>query len=201
MKNLSVVIRVTFILSVLLLSSCAGAKLSNIWEDNAYVGHNPKNVLVVGIADLVQDRIMFENTFVKKFHEHGIKATSLSSISSKKEITRDDYKKTALRLGCDAIFVTELVDVIEEEVTTTVNQPLDMEPAVESLPDLFYRREKRDKLEKHFIMENKLYDSSNGKLIWKARSDSVNSGSMKENIESVSSAVMKNLRAGKLISK
>ncbi|MEN6623916.1 MAG: hypothetical protein ABFD50_20520 [Smithella sp.] len=194
MKSLSAIV---IFISCIVLVSCTGAKLSNIQEDKSYIGRSLQNVLIAGIADLKRDRILFEKTFIKKFNEYGIKATSLSSISYQNKITR----KTALKLGYDAIFVTKLIDVNNEEITTTINRPLDMEPKIESLPELFYRREKHDTVKTKYVMENKLYDSYTGKLIWKARSDTVNSGSMNKNIESVSNAVMKNLYDLKIINK
>jgi hypothetical protein len=191
---------VTIIASPFLLTACAGTKLVDTWKDNTYTGPNIQNVLVIGVSDQYEKRTLFEEIFVRKFKRYGVNATSLTSVARIKAVTIDYSKAQAMRLGCDAIFTVQLISINEEEVIRVIYPPQNISSnEAEFFPQLITPSAEYNVEEKHYVMENNLYEASTGKLIWKGRSDTVNPHSMIDNLELASRAVMKNLHARKLI--
>ena len=201
MTNLSKRIIITPIIGLFLLSSCGGTKLINEWKDSSYEQRYLQNVLVVGISDLFEKRKL-EDAFVRNFQEHGIKAVSFTSISQKKKVTRADIRTEALKLNDDAIFMVRLISISEEKVIERIAPPPEVSPdwsysfPIYTLepPPTEYEIEK-----KHIVLECDLYDASTGKLMWRVRSETIKPGSTINIIDSISKAVIKNLRHDKLI--
>jgi hypothetical protein len=200
MNNRSVSAGIIIIIGLLLLSSCARTKFTDIWKDSTYQGPHLKNILVIGIADQYDQRLLFENTFVSRFEERGATAMSIASVSGKKEVTIDDSRAGARQLGCDAIFAVRLIGITEEELTRVIYPATNMSnPEDEYLPQLFVEPQRYNMIITHYVMESSLYETAAGRLIWRARSDTVNPHSMTDNVERVAKAVMRNLHNRKLI--
>jgi hypothetical protein len=192
---------VALVMGLFFLSSCGGTKLINPWMDSAYKGRYLKNVLVVGMSDLLDRRTLFEDTFARNFQEQGVNTVSLASLAPKKEATREDAKAEAVKAGMDAIFAIRLVSISEKEFLARVVPPpetsgLDMGYSVLSLapPETDYVKDK-----KLIVMESTLYDTATEKIIWRTRTETIDPQSIGDLTDAISRAVMKNLRANKLI--
>ncbi|HUL00544.1 MAG TPA: hypothetical protein VLX29_06765 [Nitrospirota bacterium] len=192
---------IALIMSLFFLSSCTGTKLINEWKDSSYERRYLQNALVVGISDLF-DKRKLEDVFARNFQENGVKAVTFASIYQKKKATRDDIRAEAAKLNNDAIFIVRLISMSDEEVRERIAPPPQISPDWSySFPiyTLDTRPTEYDIQKKHIVLECSLYDTSNGKLIWRVRSETIKPGSTIDVIDSISRAVMKNLHHDKLI--
>jgi hypothetical protein len=150
---------------------------------------------------------MFEDVFTEKFKKKGTDAVpSYSVILTFKDLNKDAVLNEAEKLRIDTILVTELLGVKEEYIHY---EPLDYDP---------YKG--RGALSRHFAGSSKyayankpvsytkmesvrlqttLYQRETEELIWTSVTETFRPESVKEVIDSLSSAVMKSLRANKLV--
>jgi hypothetical protein len=188
------------LLILLVTTSCATTELNSVWKDSAYKGGFLKKVMVVGVSDNLRNRKMFEEVFAKAFKDNGIEAIpSFSAILLAKDLNRDTIKNEAERRGIDAILVTHLSDIKEKEVHY---EPLDYEiyfyQYYRKIKQYDYAPQSYTKV-KEVRMKNNLYEVKTEKLIWSARSETVDPETANEVISSLSRAVLESLRSHKLI--
>ncbi|HVO67042.1 MAG TPA: hypothetical protein VMT12_11210 [Syntrophales bacterium] len=201
MENLSKQVVISIIISLFLLTSCAGIKLTGEWKDSSYEHRYVEDILVVGTSDLF-DKQKLEDIFVRDFQEHGVKAVSFASIYQKKKATRADVRAEAVKLKNDAIFMARVISMSDEEVRERVMPPVEIFPLWSDyfpVYTLYTPSQEYTIREKHILLECSLYDTSTGKLIWRVCSETIKPGSTIDIFDSISRAVMKNLRNDKLI--
>ncbi len=201
MKNLSKGAGLTIIACIILLSSCGGTKLSGTWKNSAYEGRYVKKVLVVRISQQY-DRKQLEDAFVKRLQEHRVNAVSLRSISLEKKSASYDVKAEAVKLQCDAVLKIQLVSINEKEERMDIAPPPDISPEwsysfpihmLQTMPTEY------EVVKEDIVVESSLYDTSTGRLIWRARSETIKRGSIGSLIDSMSKTVIEDIRNNKLI--
>jgi hypothetical protein len=185
---------------LLVTTSCATTKLSSVWKDSTYTGGVLKKVMVVGLSDNLRNRKMFEEVFTKAFRDNGLEAIpSLSVILLAKDLNRDTIKDEAERRGIDAILVTHLSDIKEEEVHY---EPLDYEiyfyQYYRKVQQYDYAPQSYTQI-KDVQMKSNLYETKTEKLIWSASSETIDPKSVNEVIGSLCKAVLESLRSHMLI--
>lgn len=183
------------------LTSCGPTKLTGVWKDSAYTGGYLKSVMVVGVAENLRNRKMFEQFFAEQFQHNGVKAFASSDvISEDKKLDKDTIRGFAEKLGVDAVLVTHLagVDEKEEYIPSTYNY----------VPSPHYHNLGRHYpavygsvhepgyyvTHKYVRLENNLYETRTEKLIWSSASETINPASVNETVESLCKVVMKSLR-------
>ena len=188
------------LLILLVTTSCTTTKLNSVWKDSAYTGGALKKVMVVGVSDNLRNRKMFEEVFAKAFKDNGLDAIpSFSVILLAKDLKTDAIKDEAERRGIDAILVTHLSDIKEEEVHY---EPLDYEiyfyQYYRKVRQYDYAPQSYTQI-KDVQMKSNLYDVKTEKLIWSASSETIDPKSVNEVIDSLCKAVLESLRSHKLI--
>jgi hypothetical protein len=194
------------IIALFFLTACAPTKLTAVYKDSSYTGGSLESVLVVGVAENLRNRKMFEQFFAEQFQNNGVKAfSSADSIPSDKELNKETIKGLAEKLGADAVLVTHLVGVDEKEeyippAYTNVPSPHHhaLGPYYSGVygyvhnPGYYVTHE-------YVRLENNLYETKTEKLIWSSSSETINPASVNETIESLCKVVMKSLRDHQLI--
>jgi hypothetical protein len=93
------------------LCACAGTvDTTGRWRDPARVRKFQK-VLVIGIADRMLYRRMYEDEFVKRFAAHGVTAKQSYLAVPGDAPTREQLEAAVAEQHCDAALVTHLVDI------------------------------------------------------------------------------------------
>jgi hypothetical protein len=148
---------------------------------------------------------MFEDVFTEKFKKTGTDAVpSYSAILTFKDLNKDRVLNEAEKLGINTILVTQLLGVEEENV---FYDPLDYDShkgkykfsshfsgsAVYAHSPVSYT-----KMESVRLLTN-LYQRETEELLWTAVTETLRPESVKEVIDSLSSAVMQSLRKNKLV--
>ncbi len=187
------------IMASFILTSCATTKLTGVYKDSTYTGGSLSSVLVVGVAENLRNRKMFEQFFAEQFKNNGVEAfSSADVIPSDKKLDKNTIKNLAEKLGADAVLVTHLEAVEEkgEYIPDAYNQNLGRHYSrvYGHVHDPGYYV-----THQYVRLENNLYEIKTEKLIWSSSSETINPESANEVIESLCKVVMKNLRANGLI--
>lgn len=204
-NQMKFVLTILVTISVFVLIACAPTKLTEVYKDSAYTGGTLKSIMVVGVADNLRKRKMFEEFFVEQFLINGVNAfSSVAVIPLKKELNKDTIKGQAEKLGVDAVLVTHLAGVEEKEDYVLPTQTFI--PGPQGHLGRHYTRVYGYVHEpgyyvthKYVRLENNLYEIKTEKLIWSSSSETINPESANEVIESLCKVVMKSLRDNGLI--
>jgi hypothetical protein len=191
----------------LLVVSCATTrtKLTKTWTDESYQGSKFTDVMVIGVTEVEATRRSFENRFVNRLKATGIEAVSSAAVlPSETKLDKDKIVSEIKRRGVDAVLVTHLVEVEEEEISsplTTQARPDDYHggyvEAYAAAYDSVHHPEYTVKVKVR--LETKLYDAKADKLIWSAESTTMQAGSDAEAMNSVIDALVKDLQKSKLL--
>ncbi len=192
--------------SLLLMIACAPTKFASVWKNDSYTGGPLKSVLVVGVSENLKNRKMFEDVFTEKFKKTGTDAVpSYSVILIFKDLNKDRVLNEAEKLGIDTILVTQLLGVEEE---TVFYDPLDYDPYkgraghfgrhFAGASKYAHSQLTYTKMESVRLLTN-LYQRETEELLWTSVTETLRPESVKEVIDSLSSAIMKSLRTNKLV--
>lgn len=188
---------------VFLTLSCGGTKLTQTQVDEAYKGEPVSDILVIAITGNEDARRSFERQYVAHLESVGVEA-----ISSEEAIPMPadlELKKEAIvdaidRFGSDAVLITHLMGVGEEEIYTRGRQ------TYRDYYGFYYHHynyvhdpgysSTRTSLQ----LETNLFDVKTEKRIWSGQSDTWSRDSKEEIINDVIGVVIKDLQKNNLIS-
>ena len=191
---------------LLFISSCATTKLTSTWKDKDYTGGNYKSVLIVGAAEKLTNRIMFEDALVKQFKSIGIDAFSSFSVTSpNKAVDKDTIKAAAKKQGAEAVLVTHFIRVEKKDVyVPPMSHPVPYGSRYQF--DNYYRAvvdyahvPGYTTQQEYVTLESNLFETRTEKMIWSATSETFEPKSVKEVIDALSKVVIKSLREYQLI--
>ena len=185
------------------IASCSTTKLTSTQVDSTNKGGYINSVMIAGVSNDLERRKMFEAEFVRQFKSHGVKAVSSNAvIGPDKEINKDSIKGEAVKLGIETIFVTHLISVEEK----TVSRPTRTQHYLGRPFGTYYHNSKEranspeiELKRKNVKLESRLFEVSTEKMIWSTTSETFESKSAKDVIDSLSQAVIKNLRDNKFV--
>ncbi|MFC1823587.1 hypothetical protein ACFL9T_12830 [Thermodesulfobacteriota bacterium] len=171
-------------------------KLTSSKFDSSYKGGHLKSVMIVAMAKKTGNRKIFEDTFVKEFQSHDVKAvSSMGVVPQGKESDKNILKAEAEKLGIEHLLVIQLVDIKEKKEEISI--PLSG-PGI-TLPSHRYNMPTLGIKETRVKLESRLYEFKTEKRIWSAASESVDPKSTKEIVEQLSGKVMKSLKKSNLL--
>jgi hypothetical protein len=196
--------RILIALLLLPLIGCT-TTLNSAWVERERAGKPIRKTLVVGIAEREGQRRTFEDTFVQRLAQVGVQAqASYRVMPEGQPPTRDNVDAAVGNTDCDSVFVTSYVRTDREMVYTEPMTPY-------YGPGGYY-------WDRHYswyygavttpgywsevttvILENNLYDTATGKLIWSAESESFNPSSADEIVRTLADQVINDLRMKRLL--
>ena len=198
----------TFALSAsFLFYSCATTKITNTWIDDGYRGAPFSDLFVIGVAKEEKTRRSFENKFVEKLKAAGIQAVASSSVMpSDQKIEKEAILAAIEKLDIDAVLVTRLVSLTEEEIrspsTSEYGRPDDYQGRYSSDYSTEYSYTHQPAQYSTSVrvgLETKLYDAGTEKLIWAATSKTANPKSKTKLFDAVIEAFVRDLKKNKLL--
>ena len=190
-----------------LFSSCATTKITETWKDDGYRGAPFSDLFVIGVAKEEKTRRSFENKFVEKLKAAGIQAVASSSVmESDQKIEKAAILAAIEKLDIDAVLVTRLVSLKEEEIrspaTGEYGGPGDYHGRYYGDYGTAYgysRQPTQYTTSVRVGLETKLYDAGTEKLIWAATSKTANPKSNIKLFEAVIEALVRDLKKNKLL--
>jgi hypothetical protein len=182
---------------LVIATSCATTTLKSVWRDSEYRGGPLRNVLIIGVDTNPIVKELLEDEFAGQLKAEGTAAVPSHTILSEEEILDKGTIVSKMKeRGIDSVLVVSVADV---KVTGTYESY----PPYSSIGDFStdyaaccqYVPGGRD-----VFIETRIFDARFDKLIWSALSETiVESPSLRFSIESVVLAVIKDLRAKKLL--
>jgi hypothetical protein len=164
-------------------------------------------LFVIGVAKEEKTRRSFENKFVEKLKAAGVQAVASSSVMpSDQQIEKAAILAAIEKLDIDAVLVTRLVSLTEEEIrspsTSESGSPDDYQGRYYSdySTAYGYTHQPSDYTTSLRVgLETKLYDAGTEKLIWSATSKTANPKSKIKLFDSVIEALVRDLKRNKLL--
>ncbi|MCP4404666.1 MAG: hypothetical protein GY801_46100 [bacterium] len=188
------------IVAAFTLMSCGGAtntQLTSAWKDENYAEGPVSTVMIVGVAQEMNTRVLFENTFADFFAQYGVEAvSSAAAMPDDSELDKDEIKAKAEELGIENVLVTHLAGTDDEDVYTTPVKAPASDRFSTYYAQVYGQTPTRETLgEREYVfLENKLYDVATEELIWSGRSTSVDPYSLNELIQDLGKAVTADLQ-------
>ena len=187
------------------LTFCSSTKLTHVWKDDAYSGRPIGNVLVLAVANEIAIRRSYETKFVEKLRQAGVEAEpSFTLLPSTGELQKEEIVAAVNKVGADSVIITHLVRVDEKEVYRP--------PEIRSVPMYGYgyyghygrayeyiHRPGYTTTKVNVVLETNLYHVADEKLMWSARSETIDRGSEERLMESVIDSVISDLKAKNLL--
>lgn len=205
-------IRIYGILLILLLSVILGAcspltTLTLTWNDDTYSKVPLTDVLVLGISEDPLRRRLFEDSFVQAFTKQGSQATaSYRVLPSSQKLDQDRVKHIVSSSNFQVVLATHLLGVDEEEVYHP--------PRSYIVPRSYFV----GGIYRHYVtiwdyihepgyysqhvavrLETNIYDAATERLVWSARSETLDPNSTTELIESTVNTITDKLREQKFL--
>lgn len=200
MKHRIALITATIAIIGVLLGCGGSVSLINVWTDPGYRGDKIEKMLVVGMAPREQTRSIFEYQLTNEFKINGVNAmASLDGMPKDEEISKEAFTKYFKDLNLDAVLVTGLVRADTTETYVSGNSY-----AVSSGYSrdfwgyyhsnwIIYNEPGYIQETTEYIIESTLYETANGKIIWRGISKAVNPENVIDVIEDLSKTLVQRL--------
>lgn len=165
---------------LLLLSSCATTSLTTTWHDAQYSGQNTlQDVLIIGVIKEETIRRLYEDSFAAKFAESNIQAIpSYSLQNSDIKPTRESIDRAIAESGAQFVLITRHLGTDRKEHYRPP-EPVYTDPFYSRYHNYhpFAYRQMYTPGYTYTVttvsLEANLYDARTEKLVWSARSQSV----------------------------
>jgi hypothetical protein len=205
--QISPFLRRTFIVILALVTSgCASITVVDSWKDESYTELPIQKILIVVTAEDERSRRVAEDSVAKAFREANAEAVAgYTLLPGAVQIDEESIAKAIEGKGFDVVLIASH----ENTETTSVYVPGEVRTEVIGAPyyggrgggGRYNRREYRTIEQPGYYREDKvvtldtnLYETTGGKLIWSARSQSDNPQSVNDLVEPLAKEIIKHLK-------
>ncbi len=191
----------------ILLSSCASTSLTNAWHDQSYSGANSlDDVLVIAVTEEETSRRLYEDGFVAKLAESGVRVIPSYSLQvSDIEPTKQAVQTAVAMAKARFVLITRHLTT-DKKQHYSPPQPLYVDPYYSSVYRYYpmaYREVRYSPGYTYTVttvsIESNLYDAQTEKLIWSAQSKSVDPKMSKSYFDGLVNVFAKDLQDKKLL--
>ena len=191
----------------ILLSSCASTSLTNAWHDQSYSGANSlDDVLVIAVTEEETSRRLYEDGFVAKLAESGVRGIPSYSLQvSDIEPTKQAVQAAVAMAKARFVLITRHLTT-DKKQHYSPPQPLYVDPYYSSVYRYYpmaYREVRYSPGYTYTVttvsIESNLYDAQTEKLIWSAQSKSVDPKMSKSYFDGLVNVFAKDLQDKKLL--
>jgi hypothetical protein len=187
------------LLVTLLGAGCASTQLASTWSAPGVTPRPFRNLVVFGVAANGKVRRAYEDSFVAALRAHGVKARPGYGLLPDGGLGGAEAVAKAVSLsGADGVIITHLVGGRSETVYVPPRTYLDPNLSGSLYP--YYTRVYGYVTQPGYYanfpvlqLETNLYDAARGKLVWSARSQTMDPGSEKTTINEVIATVTRGL--------
>ena len=199
MKNFNSLIihSILFILIIITFSSCSSTtQLENEWSDKSYNKQGFKKILIFGMATKSWKKKVYENEFVTAFKKYDIEAIAAwEELPEDEELSKETFDKYFKDQNIDAVLVARETGMSTKEtmygggssfVAVGFHGFYVSTSAVYQVPGYLSQ-------ETYIYMDTKLFDTTEGKMVWSATSQSYEPKTTSDVIKSVTYIVVNQL--------
>ena len=191
---------ILFLFTVLVLGACATKRPAMEWRDEGFSG-TLDNILIIAAIERSTRRRVYEDEFVETLATLNVEATpSYELMTTSLTISRESVEAAIKRQDIDAVLVTRLLGVKEEEVyqpPTYYDHHRGYHRyythALESDNRAYYRRFKV------LTLETNIYDAATKELVWSMQSESIEPSVPRNLVEEQINLAIRTLQARGLI--
>jgi hypothetical protein len=163
------------ILPLLATASNGGHRLVDRWRNPDFESREFRNLLVIGIADLTEERKQFENKFVSHLRSRDIDGVTSYSIVPRLDqpVQRDKLVRQLDEMGVDGAITVRLVplkSISETEWAIAWDEQMDRFGTIRELIDETLPIE--NVKSKEYGVEVALWEGTNWTRVWGARTNS-----------------------------
>lgn len=174
---------VIILVSTLFFTSCGTSSLTATWHDSSYGGSAIlKDVLVIAVAKDVTIKRLYEDSFVEKLADagaHGVAGYTLNQPDIKPE--KEAIEAAVKEAGASSVLITRYLGTdTKEHYRPPQRTSIYADPYYSSIRG-YYPMAYREVYTPGYtvtvttiFLESNLYDAKTGKLVWTARSESIN---------------------------
>ena len=164
-------------LAIVSLTSCTSTRLISAWEPNTMDQFAPGKILVTGMSDDMEKRVMFENAMAEALKQKDMVAiTSISLIPDLKNMNNDSVIAEAKNQGIDFVMMTRIVEIGVKDVYVPDYNPILTGYYSDNRNNYGeihkYQRTVCMK-QQHVILRSEIFNSKTGELIWSGISDTI----------------------------
>jgi hypothetical protein len=190
---------ITSLLFVIILFSCSPtSQFTNIYIDDAFKGIQIKKALVVGMAKEEWKRRVYENEFRQDLMKHNVEVlTAWQELPKGETISKETFYKYFSDKNIDAVFVVMAAGSITESTMSrgsSANVYAGFYGFYISSASYYYSPITTSE-ETTVYMQTNIYETTEGILIWSAKSQSFEPQSTGDVIKTVSYNVVNKLAA------
>ena len=191
----------------LLLYSCASTSLTSTWHDQSYAGNNSlRDVLVIAVTEEETSRRLYEDGFVTKLGESGVRGIPSYSLQvSDIEPTKQAVQTAVAMADARYVLITRHLST-DKKQHYSPPEPIYVDPYYSSMHryyPLAYREVRYRPGYTYTVttvsIESNLYDAQTEKLIWSAQSKSVDPNMSKSFFDGLVDVFAKDLKEKKLL--
>ena len=195
-------------LSALFISSCATSSLVATWHDDNYSGVDAlDNVLIIAVTNDETIKRLYEDIFVEKLVESGIRAQASYKLSeSDIKPDRESMQKAIDESGAGALLITRYLGTDVKEHYHPPQRTMLWSDPYYSRYYRYYPMAYREVYSPGYTvtvttvsLESNLYDTRTGKLIWSVRSESVNPSMTRKYVKELVSLCVNDLKKNNLM--
>jgi hypothetical protein len=173
-------LRLLLLFSVVILPGCASVSPQNSWKDPAATAKKYKKLLVVGIADRVQMRQVFEEVFAGEVGKRGVTGIASYTLTGVEPTrpSRESVEEAVKKTGADGVITTRLVDIkrnkSEQSGFIMTSRGLTNVAGIPVTYASFASQPVEITQSTEAAIETNLFDSGTGLLVWSLTSGAVN---------------------------
>jgi hypothetical protein len=176
-----------------IFTGCAAVSVQSSWKDPTVHTKQYRKLLVVGIADKMQMRQVFEEVFAGELQQKGVTGIASYTITgSQDKLSRAALEEAVRKSGADGVITTRMVSIKAKKDTRTGFIVTDRGYTNPNFSDsdiyptdlfdyygetvsyaTFEHRGVEVTTSKKYIMETNLFDSSTRRLTWSGTSRAV----------------------------
>ena len=207
-RNFRTLWRLLLLLTIsLLLYSCATSSLTATWHDQNYAGNDSlRDVLVIAVTEEETSRRLYEDGFVAKLSESGVRGIpSYSLQESDIEPTKQAVQTAVSMAGARYVLITRHLGT-DKKQHYSPPEPIYVDPYYSQMHryyPLAYREVRYRPGSTYTVttvsIESNLYDAQSEKLIWSAQSKSVDPNMSKSFFDGLVDVFVKDLKEKKLL--
>ncbi|NNF47281.1 MAG: hypothetical protein HKN69_10960 [Desulfofustis sp.] len=190
-----------------LLYCCASSSLTATWHDQSYAGNNLlRDVLVIAVTEEETSRRLYEDGFVTKLSESGVRGIpSYSLQNSDIEPTKQAVQTAVTMSDARYVLITRHLST-DEKQHYSPPEPIYVDPYYSRMHryyPLAYREVRYRPGYTYTVttvsIESNLYDAKTEKLIWSAQSKSVDPNMSQSFFDGLVDVFTKDLKEKKLL--
>ena len=182
-------------------------KVTNTWIKKNYSGEKFASILVVGVFQDVNNKVLWENVMADNLHQSGIKnvITSVRAFPGVNQLNKQEIVGYVNKNNIEGVLVTRLVDIKKESAYYHPPSRGFYSGYYNSFPSYYDRAYNSAYTVEHstgrttVLLETTLYKSNTEELIWSMSSETFNPNSANQVSRDVGNRVITRLKKDKLI--